>query len=407
LAIDVVPEIASVSAIVPGSVQQALLKAGQLPNWNIGLNSRACEWVENREWIFSTHLPRQRLPIDKPLKLNCLGLDGTGVVLLNSKTLGVFDNSFIPYNFSLPQQIWESDPLLEIVFTVPPRFLGTPNRSSEIRDWKPRFNYTWDWMPRNVQIGIWDDLTIEENDGPSLDQVRITTDAVARTRMGSISLSGHVKDGLGNEIVSFSLSRAEDIIWESSCGVNEYASGLQAADLPISLWYPNGMGDQVLYNLNIVLSREGIECDRISRRVGFKQVQWLACHGAPEGADHWVCEVNGESLFLAGVNWTPIRAHFADVPNIEYRKRIETYRNLNMNILRVWGGAYLEKECFYDLCDELGMLVWQEFPLSSSGPDNEPPYDDASLETMTKIGKSYVQRRRHHASLLMLIAAQK
>jgi beta-mannosidase len=129
-------------------------------------------------------------------------------------------------------------------------------------------------------------------------------------------------------------------------------------------------------------------------------VQWQACLGAPEEADPWICVVNSQALFLQGVNWTPIRPNYADVKAEEYRKLIGSYREMGCNILRVWGGAFLEKSCFYDLCDEMGILVWQEFPLSSSGIDNWPPEDLESIAALSEIAVSYIHRVQHHASLL-------
>jgi beta-mannosidase len=110
--------------------------------------------------------------------------------------------------------------------------------------------------------------------------------------------------------------------------------------------------------------------------------------------------VNGTPVFLQGVNWTPIRPNFADVTAEEYRQRVQAYRELGCNVLRVWGGAFLEKPVLYDLCDELGLLVWQEFPLSSSGIDNWPPEDAGSIAALTAVAESYVRRRQHHVSLL-------
>ncbi len=111
--------------------------------------------------------------------------------------------------------------------------------------------------------------------------------------------------------------------------------------------------------------------------------------------------VNGEPVFLGGANWTPIRPNFADTTVDEYRSRLESYRQMGCTILRVWGGGYLENEVFYDLCDDYGLLVWQEFPLSSSGLDNYPPDDAASINELSDVASSFVRRRRHHASLLM------
>jgi beta-mannosidase len=99
------------------------------------------------------------------------------------------------------------------------------------------------------------------------------------------------------------------------------------------------------------------------------------------------------------VNWVPLLPNFADIKEENYRSRIEQYKDLGINILRVWGGSTLERECFYDLCDEAGIMVWQEFPLSSSGIDNWPPEDEESIEEMAKITESYIKRRQHHVSL--------
>ena len=111
--------------------------------------------------------------------------------------------------------------------------------------------------------------------------------------------------------------------------------------------------------------------------------------------------VNGRATFLQGVNWTPIRPNFADVSESTYRGVVDAYRDMGCNTLRVWGGAFLEKEVFYDLCDERGLLVWQEFPLSSSGLENQPPTDVTAIEEMAEIARSYIERRRHHASLMV------
>jgi beta-mannosidase len=104
---------------------------------------------------------------------------------------------------------------------------------------------------------------------------------------------------------------------------------------------------------------------------------------------------------IAGVNWTPIRATFADLDEADYASRIATYKSLGFNLLRVWGGAVLEREIFYRHCDQAGLLVWQEMPLSSSGIDNWPPESARAIADLAAVTASYVTRRQHHASLLM------
>jgi beta-mannosidase len=111
--------------------------------------------------------------------------------------------------------------------------------------------------------------------------------------------------------------------------------------------------------------------------------------------------VNGKPFFLQGVNWVPPRVGYADTTVEEYERLISLYEDMGCNLLRVWGGAILEKEFFFDLCDQAGLLVWQEFPLSSSGVDNFPPDDPHAIDTLVGIASSYIERRAHHASLLL------
>ncbi len=127
-------------------------------------------------------------------------------------------------------------------------------------------------------------------------------------------------------------------------------------DLDVDLWWPNGYGDQPRYALVVeLLDAAGDVLDRAERTVGFRHIAWQPCMDAPEDADPWLCVVNGQPIFLQGVNWTPIRPNFADVGAAAYEKRLKLYRDLHVNVLRVWGGAVLEREVFYDLCDALGL----------------------------------------------------
>ena len=111
--------------------------------------------------------------------------------------------------------------------------------------------------------------------------------------------------------------------------------------------------------------------------------------------------MNGKSVFLQGVNWVPPRASYADSTAEEYEQLITLYRDMGCTLLRVWGGGILEKPIFFDLCDRAGILVWHEFPLSSSGIDNVPPDDPEAVATMCRIASSYIERRGHHTSLLL------
>jgi beta-mannosidase len=146
---------------------------------------------------------------------------------------------------------------------------------------------------------------------------------------------------------------------------------------------------------------DGKEQDREIRRVGFKHVDWVSCEGAPESADPWICVVNGSPIFLQGVNFPPVLPNFADISRNDYETKLSIYKDMGLNCFRINACQYLEKADFYDLCDEYGLMVWQEFPLTSSGIDNWPPEDEDSIHAVTEIAASYIRRRGHHVSLLL------
>lgn len=393
-------EVYPTRAKVPGSVQGALREAGVLPDWNLGLNANLCEWVENRDWIFETTLPEDWQQSGRSYRLHCQGLDYCGSVLVNGKEAGSFKNAFVPHVFDLTPHLEEKDNVLQIAFTPPPRWLGQFAWTCNITEWKPRFYYYWDWTSRLVQTGIWDGIHLEVTDGTGIEQFTCVTNADPAAGTGSIKAGGTVTGDAGSR-VQIELLDGERTIRTEEILLETFASeGLAWEDLPIGLWWPNGEGEQPLYTLRCrLLDQEGQEVDAKTRRVGFKHVTWQACEDAPPEADPWICVTNGRPIFLQGVNWTPIRPNFADVTEEDYRKRLENYRDLGMNMMRVWGGGMLEKEWFYNLCDELGILVWQEFPLSSSGMDSWPPDTEPAMTELCEIARSYITRRQSHVSL--------
>lgn len=395
-------DVPAVPARVPGSVQQALLDAGLIPDWKHGTNARACEWVENRHWIFECELPAEWLQAGKTLRLCFGGLDGPGEVLFNGNPVSGFANSHLPLTVDLTPHRDEAGNRLQVVFECPPRWLGQFGYTSRMTDWKTRFNYTWDWTARLVQIGLHEGVQLEVTDGVEIGDLMYHTRGSLGPQSGTLQLTGSISAPPGYS-VRLTLSQDSRTIETTSASVEAFnAGGLIIEDAPVRLWWPNGHGPQLLYDASVeLLDGAGKVVDQRSKRIGFKDVRWQSCKGAPAGADPWVCVVNGKPVFLQGLNWVPPLPNFADTPPERYRKLLEAYRDMGVNVVRVWGGATLERELFYGLCDELGLMVWQEFPLSSSGVDNYPPDDATSIDTLAEIAASFIQRRHHHVSLLM------
>ena len=397
-------EAPAVPAPVPGSVQQALLEAEVIPDWSVGMNYRQCEWVENRHWIYEADLPDSWITPAATTRLRCLGLDGNGLILLNGAEVARFDNSHMPLTVDFTPHLAPTANRLHIIFECSPRWLGQFGYTSRMTDWKPRFNYYWDWTARLVQIGIWDAITLEAIPDAEIADLAVSSDADLDAGTGTLVVRGTATKADRVRVRLCPDGATAFPIHEETLALGETSEAFAVTwdDLAVTLWWPNGHGDQPLYKLSVtLLDEDGDELDTDVRRVGFKHVDWRPCEGAPEEADPWICVVNGSPVFLQGFNWTPVRPNFADVPDGEYRRRLELYRDLGVTMLRVWGGAFLGKRAFYDLCDELGLLVWQEFPLSSSGFDNYPPDDPESIAAQSSIARSFIHRRSHHVSLLL------
>jgi beta-mannosidase len=393
-------DVRAVPARVPGSVQGALRDAGVLPDWNVGVNARQCEWVEHRHWIYTAQLPDEWLIEPAQVRLECQGLDYAGWVFVNGREAGTFRGTHRPHVFDLTPHLNPSGNTLKIVFDLPPRWLGQVGATSQMTEWKTRFNYTWDWCPRLVQTGIWDSISLAVVRESELRSLRCGTDVDLAQGTGVLELSGEVA-GEGCS-VQVALSRDGAVLREGEYAAAEFADGIRWTDLPVALWWPNLEGEQPLYDVTCVLvDAAGQAQDRHVRRVGFKHVEWQPCAGAPAEADPWLCVINGRPVFLQGVNFAPLSALYADLTREDYTARLQQYRELGLNLFRINACQFRERAWFYDLCDELGLMVWQEFPLTSSGLENWPPEDAQSIEEVAEIAAACIALRRHHVSLLL------
>ena len=175
--------------------------------------------------------------------------------------------------------------------------------------------------------------------------------------------------------------------------------------LPVSdprLWWPNGYGEQPLYQAEVSIAGPS---DRIldtkTVTFGIRRVRALPNDGAPGDAKPYLLEVNGKRVYIKGWNWAPIQQLYGRPGHQMYERWLTLAKDANCNLLRVWGGGLLEKECFYSLCDELGIMVWQEFIHSSSGIDNRPSTAPGYLRYIRRQATKIVPRRRNHPSLVI------
>ncbi len=388
-------DVAPIPTRLPGSVQSALLAAGLIKDWSHGLDSLHCEWVENRHWEFFAEIEAGAIADGQPVTLCADGLDYSGWILVDGKIAATFSGALKPHRIDLSAALGDGKKhVLGLVFDEPPSEQGQIGFTVRSRYFKPRNNYSWDFCPRMVTIGVWDALTLEIG-LRTAELVRLSprvSDSLDKGRIQALV------SGVPGETVTLRVSKNGREVAFAARVLGEGNTEI-VLELPqIELWWPNGQGAQPLYD--VVLTNDS--CEVLAKtRTGFKRIRWLPCEGAPEGALPWICEVNGRPVFLRGVNWVAVNLDYHSVTEAQYRQRIGLYRDMGCNVLRVWGGAFLEREIFYNLCDEAGLLVWQEFPLCSSGIDNWPPEDTQTIQELGEIARSYIRRRGHHASKLL------
>jgi len=406
-----------IPATVPGDVLADAFDAGLVPDPNVDMNSRACEWVAQRDWLYRTRFTVPDSFHGKNLRLLFEGVDHECRVVLNGHVLGTHQGMMLPFEFDVSEhlRIPETNTLTILVRHAPPvdEVMGQIGWTSRARTWKARFAYGWDWCTRLLTVGIWKSVRLVATGPAWIDDVWV--------RPG-VNIEGNKTQGHAEVRIRFRSNGDQEHADASTVHarlLDPEGARLADASAPVSfnsdstaeacldfhaasprLWYPNGLGDQPLYRVNVeVHSASGEVSDRRSATFGFRDIVLEPNDDAPKDALPYTLVVNGKRLFIKGWNWVPHEHRYGRVQHERYRRLLDLARHAHCNLLRVWGGGFIERTEFYDLCDRFGLLVWQEFPLSSSGIDNEPPRDDAYLHSIEDQARQLVPLRRNHPSL--------
>ena len=386
-----------IPAEVPGSVLVDLWRAGEVPDPYFGRNSLFCEWVPERTWVYRRRFQVARMPVRAQLRFE--GVDHAARYFLNGEELGASEGMFRPVAFEVGDRLREENHLA-VVIDPAPACEPQVGRTERVRIHKSRMGYGWDFCPRMVHQGIWDDVLLL-----ATGQVRIE-DVWVRPRLAADLARAEV----AVEIRTSGAAGAAEVMLRAgahtvAAGKAELVGGraLLSFDLASpAIWWPNGSGGQSLYHAEVrVVDGEWRESDRRSVRFGVRRVEVEGNDGAEASARPHTLVVNGRRLYTCGWNWVPIDACYGPRRDGKLDHLLGLARRAHVNLLRVWGGGLIERADFYDRCDQLGLMVWQEFSLSSSGIDSKPSEDPAYLATLAGDARAIVPRRRNHPSLVL------
>jgi beta-mannosidase len=367
-----------VPATVPGCVHTDLLAAGLIPEPYLDDNETRLSWIGRADWAYETTFAWSAADADR-VELVCAGLDTIATLELNGTELGRTENMHREYRFDLRAALAEGDNTLRVRFDSAYRYalarreeLGErPNAYDEPFNFirKMACNFGWDWGPTLVTAGIWRPIGIDSWSVARLARVRplVTVDG---------------GDGLVDVRVELDRARPVPLLVTAEvAGVTaevEVPAGHSDAAVSLRvpqprLWWPRGYGEQHRSPLTVRLSTaDGTPLDRWSRSIGFRSVRLETTpdeHGTP-----YTLVVNDQPVFVRGVNWIPDDAFVTRVGPERYRERLLQACAANVNYIRVWGGGIYESDDFYDVTDELGLLVGQDFLFACAAYPEEGPF---------------------------------
>ncbi len=397
-----VPMVQPLSATVPGSVQMDMLRAGRIDDWNYGDNFRKIEWLERREWVYSKTFTALN-KADKII-LHLDGVDYSGYVFINGEQIYYFEGMHIPHTVDVTKLILpNAENEIKIVFLQMPEIDGQVGYTSKVSILKSRYNYGWDWMPRLVNIGIFRDVWLEYADKISVKEYY--PKASVQEQKGIVNAKA-VIDTFENATLCahLTLKKQGNIIakseqtFEALRGENTLDLSLSAND--IELWFPNGYGEQPLYNAELeIFDNCGKLLSQSNAQIGFRTISFTAPPDAVEGCLPYNAVINGKCINIRGINWVPLSPFYGTVTEEQYEFYLKRFKMLGCTLIRVWGGALQESETFYSLCDQMGLMVWQEFPQSSSGLDNATNETAEYIENLHTVAVEYMKRARNHVSV--------
>jgi beta-mannosidase len=386
----------SVAMAIPGDGITALQAAGVIPDPYHGRNEYTCRWIADRDWTiardFTLDDPNVVLVID--------GLDCVAEVRVNGVLVLSADNAFRVHRAGLSAAAKTGRNRIEILFRSNPReanrrqaaqpaYVPYTKANSPIPNpnmlRKAQCDFGWDWNIALAPFGILNAITVEPETRYRIDGLTVTqTHARGRVTL-DFALMVEARKPLPYD-------------WEITlCGQSVSGHGVFAdrrdrieARLTIrdpELWWPNGQGPQTLHDLVV---RVGTQT--LTRRIGLREIRLKV--GERDG---FRFRVNGRDVFMKGANWIPADALPGRITPEKTRDLLQSARDVHMNMIRVWGGGRYEPDWFYDLCDEMGLLVWQDFMFACA----LYPADEAFLAEVADEVRETVLRLNLHACLAL------
>ena len=403
-AIAALPDSAWFAATVPGTAHGALLAAGRIADPFFAINETAAQWVGERTWVWRHRFEVGDLAAHEDLVFD--GLDTYCTAWLNGVRLLVSTNMFAPQRVDVRARLRSGPNELVLRFDPPlarareqEAMLGKRHLwngdSARLYARKAQYHFGWDWGPVLLTSGPWQPIyrdswavrIVEIDCRPQVDVAGLSATVQVHLRLAGnlagLRLEHELLDPEGRCVASAS----------NPADVSDVALAVDAA----RLWWPVGSGEQPLYTLITRVTDGHTSLAEDRRRIGLRTLRLVQAPVQGESGLSFCFEVNGVEIFAGGANWIPDDSLLERITPERYRQRVAQAAAANMNMLRVWGGGIYEDDAFYDACDELGLLVWQDFMFACGMYPAHPAFQDS----VRAEARAAVTRLRHHASLAL------
>jgi beta-mannosidase len=411
-----------IPATVPGTVHTDLLAESLIadPFWRD--EELALQWVGEEDWGYQTTFHTPALMLEQEVvELVFHGLDTFAEVRLNGEVILQADNMFRTWTTEVRSELRAGENHLEVIFSSPlvpalearsalPYELpagndrGDPPSRVFVR--KAAYHYGWDWGPRLVTSGIWRPVELVAWSGVRLTDLYLVTDSISEstafihgTVEVEVSRDEAERRALGGGLpISVAVTNADgafqDVHLESEvhAGINEFGFSAEVAD-PL-LWWSNGLGEPHLYSVQATL-KAGRRTDTLTTQMGIRTLELVT--EADSIGESFFFRLNGAPVFMKGANVIPLDHFSPRVSEEDYRQLFDDVVDANMNMLRVWGGGIYETDIFYDLADERGVLIWQDFMFANG----MYPGDSLFLANVEAEAEDQIRRLRGHPSLAL------
>ncbi|KIY73725.1 glycoside hydrolase family 2 protein [Cylindrobasidium torrendii FP15055 ss-10] len=396
----------------PTTVHVELLKQGKIPDPFVGLNEWDVQWVGESSWSFKTEFDVSDSELQpENIDLVFEGLDTFASVKLNGKEILSAHNQFLSYAYSVKSLLKSGKNVLVIDFEsafLKGRDIEKQHEklnlwngdSSRLHVRKAQYNYGWDWGPVLMTVGPWKPIYIESYTN-SISDLFIKTDVSEALDVNlaiSLSRSEHTPGGASVTLKAPDGSIVGDWKRDALDDKNVYDIEQKFEAGRLQLWYPVGYGKQPLYTVEAtILDTDGEVLDSKIERIAFRRARIVQDPVEDEEGRTFLFEINNVRLFCGGSNWIPGDSFLTTMTKERYRAWLKLLVDGNQNMIRVWGGGIYEDDEFYNICDELGILVWQDFMF---GCGQYPAYDDFVISVQEEATQA-VKRLRHHPSIVI------